>query len=116
MRPRTLLAAIALLACAFALQARTIQEIRQSGKLLAATEGAFAPFNFFEGSKLTGFEVELAELVARRMGLAIEWKTLGFDALLTGESTFAELPAVLPRLTSGELPALCHLITYPTGE
>jgi threonine dehydrogenase-like Zn-dependent dehydrogenase len=39
-----------------------------------------------------------------------------FDALLTGESGFAELPAVLPLLTSGELPALCHLITYPTGE
>ncbi|WP_433717763.1 zinc-dependent alcohol dehydrogenase [Actinoplanes sp. CA-051413] len=39
-----------------------------------------------------------------------------FDALLTGESAFAELPAVMPRLTSGELPALCHLITYPTGE
>ena len=39
-----------------------------------------------------------------------------FDALLTGESAFADLPAVLPRLTSGELPALCHLITYPTGE
>jgi threonine dehydrogenase-like Zn-dependent dehydrogenase len=39
-----------------------------------------------------------------------------FDALLTGESTFAELPSVLPRLTSGDLPALCHLITYPTGE
>ena len=39
-----------------------------------------------------------------------------FDALLTGESDFADLPAVLPRLTSGELPALCHLITYPTGE
>ncbi|WP_157408846.1 zinc-binding alcohol dehydrogenase [Actinoplanes sp. N902-109] len=39
-----------------------------------------------------------------------------FDALLTGESRFAELPAVLPRLTSGELPALCHVITYETGE
>ncbi|GAA2480482.1 zinc-dependent alcohol dehydrogenase [Winogradskya humida] len=38
-----------------------------------------------------------------------------FDALLTGESDFAELPGVMPRLTSGELPALCHLITYTSG-
>lgn len=38
-----------------------------------------------------------------------------FDALITGESPFAELPAVMPQLTSGELPALCHLITYPEG-
>ncbi|MEU4681415.1 zinc-binding alcohol dehydrogenase [Micromonospora sp. NPDC023737] len=35
-----------------------------------------------------------------------------FDALITGTSRFAELPDVLGRLTSGELPALCHLITY----
>ncbi|MFI6263724.1 zinc-binding alcohol dehydrogenase [Micromonospora sp. NPDC051006] len=35
-----------------------------------------------------------------------------FDALITGASRFAELPDVLGRLTSGELPALCHLITY----
>ncbi|NIL41787.1 dehydrogenase [Salinispora arenicola] len=35
-----------------------------------------------------------------------------FDALLTGESRFAELPDVLPQLADGRLPALCHLITY----
>jgi hypothetical protein len=35
-----------------------------------------------------------------------------FDALITGRSPVTDLPEVLPRLTSGELPALCHLITY----
>lgn len=35
-----------------------------------------------------------------------------FDALLTGESRFADLPDVLPRLADQRLPALCHLITY----
>lgn len=35
-----------------------------------------------------------------------------FDALLTGESRFDELPAVMPQLADGRLPALCHLITY----
>ncbi|MEV4708952.1 dehydrogenase [Actinoplanes sp. NPDC049316] len=39
-----------------------------------------------------------------------------FDTLITGESEFAAMPELLPRLTRGELPALCHLITYPTGE
>ena len=49
-----------------------------------ATEGQFAPFNYFKGTTLTGFEVEVAELAAKKMGLKIEWKTIGFDALLTG--------------------------------
>ncbi|HZG91244.1 MAG TPA: zinc-binding alcohol dehydrogenase [Pseudonocardia sp.] len=36
-----------------------------------------------------------------------------FDALITGESAFDDLPAVMPRLAGGELPALCHRVTYP---
>ena len=35
-----------------------------------------------------------------------------FDALLTGVSRFDELPEVMPRLASGELPALCHVVSY----
>jgi threonine dehydrogenase-like Zn-dependent dehydrogenase len=35
-----------------------------------------------------------------------------FDALVTGRSPFAELPSVLAGLASGEIPALCHLVTY----
>lgn len=38
-----------------------------------------------------------------------------FETLLTGESDFADLPGVLPRLADGSLPALCHVIRYPTG-
>ncbi|MEU3336504.1 zinc-dependent alcohol dehydrogenase [Streptomyces sp. NPDC002144] len=34
------------------------------------------------------------------------------DALVTGESAFEELPDVLPRLASGEIPALCHRVRY----
>lgn len=69
---------------ASAASARPLDAIQQSGKLVAATEGAFTPFNYFHGPKLTGFEVELAEMLAKKMGLRIEWKTVGFDALLTG--------------------------------
>ena len=72
------------LCAVFAAQARTLDEVKKDGKILIATEGQFAPFNFFNGTTLTGFEVELAELVAKKMGVTIQWKTLGFDALLTG--------------------------------
>jgi threonine dehydrogenase-like Zn-dependent dehydrogenase len=47
--------------------------------------------------------------------LALALKLLGdpvFDALITGECAFRELPAVLPRLASGELPALCQRVRY----
>jgi hypothetical protein len=32
------------------------------------------------------------------------------DSLISGESTFDELPAVMPRLVEG--PSLCHRIRY----
>ena len=35
-----------------------------------------------------------------------------FDVLLTGTSKFEELPDVMPRLVSGEVPALCHSIVH----
>jgi len=39
-----------------------------------------------------------------------------FDVLLTGESPFEELPEVMSRLARGELPALCHTLTYEATE
>lgn len=50
---------------------------------------------------------------AERLALALELlRDPAFDAIVTGESRFEELPDVMPRLAAGELPALCHTITY----
>jgi len=48
-----------------------------------------------------------------RLTLALDLlRDPAFDALITGESRFEELPDVLAGLAAGSLPALCHLITY----
>ena len=48
---------------------------------------------------------------ADRLALALDLLAdPAFDALITGECAFEELPEVLPRLASGELPALCHRV------
>jgi NADPH:quinone reductase-like Zn-dependent oxidoreductase len=48
-----------------------------------------------------------------RLALALDLlRDEAFDALLSGESRFDELPAVMARLAAGDLPALCHTITY----
>ena len=76
-------AAVAVLAATGA-HARSLEDIQKDGTIRLATEGYYAPFAYFEGKQLTGFEVELAELMAQKMGLKAEWKTISFDALLTG--------------------------------
>jgi threonine dehydrogenase-like Zn-dependent dehydrogenase len=53
---------------------------------------------------------------ADRLALALELlRDPAFDALLTGESAFDELPDVMARLAAGTLPALCHTISYGEG-
>ena len=50
---------------------------------------------------------------ADRLTLALELlRDPAFDALVTGQSHFCELPDVMARLSAGSLPALCHTITY----
>jgi threonine dehydrogenase-like Zn-dependent dehydrogenase len=50
---------------------------------------------------------------ADRLALALDLlRDPGFDALLSGQSSFDELPDVMARLVAGRLSALCHTITY----
>ncbi len=59
-------------------------EVKSKKVIRIATEGAFAPFNYFKGKELTGFEVELGNELAANLGLKVEWVTLPFESLLIG--------------------------------
>jgi threonine dehydrogenase-like Zn-dependent dehydrogenase len=53
---------------------------------------------------------------ADRLTLALELlRDNAFDALISGVSTFEELPDVMAALAAGALPALCHGISYDEG-
>ena len=53
---------------------------------------------------------------AERLALALDLlRDPAFDALLTGESRFADLPDVMAELASGATRTLCRSIIYPDG-
>jgi threonine dehydrogenase-like Zn-dependent dehydrogenase len=53
---------------------------------------------------------------ADRLALALQLlRDNAFDALISGVSTFDELPDVMAGLAAGTLPALCHGISYDEG-
>lgn len=81
---RALLTLTALSLLAGSAEARTWADIKKSGTIRIATEGAFPPFNVLKGKELTGFEVELAEQLAKQLGLKVQWATQPFDNLLIG--------------------------------
>jgi polar amino acid transport system substrate-binding protein len=78
------LLALTLTFAAVPAQARTFEEIKSAGTIVVASEGAFPPFNYFKGPTLTGFEIDLADALAKKLDLRIEWRALSFDALLAG--------------------------------
>lgn len=50
--------------------------------LYVGTNAEFQPFEYLENGKITGFDVELMEEIAKELGKTIEWKNISFDGLL----------------------------------
>ncbi|MEN3113162.1 ABC transporter substrate-binding protein [Uliginosibacterium paludis] len=61
-------------------QARDWATIKKSGTINAVSEGAYPPFNFYQGTKLTGYEIDVLEAVAKNLGLKVKWSALPFDS------------------------------------
>ncbi|RLQ97334.1 amino acid ABC transporter substrate-binding protein [Falsibacillus albus] len=60
-------------------------KIKKDGVLTIGTEGTYAPFTFHDKSgKLTGFDVELAREVAKRLGVKAEFKETQWDSMFGG--------------------------------
>ena len=56
----------------------------QNNVLRVATDATFPPMEFVENGKKTGFDVELVEAVAAKMGKKVEWVDIDFKGLVPG--------------------------------
>lgn len=56
-------------------------------KLYVGTNAEFAPYEYLENGKLTGFDVELMELIGKNIGYEIIWRDLSFDGLIPALQT-----------------------------
>ena len=62
-----------------------LAKIQDSGELLVGTEGTYAPFTFHdESGKLTGFDVEISEEIASRLGVKAKFMETQWDAMFPG--------------------------------
>ncbi|MBQ6653479.1 MAG: transporter substrate-binding domain-containing protein [Prevotella sp.] len=70
-------------------QQPTIQRIQERGKLLVGTTGDYRPLSYREANgNYWGFGIEMAEKIAKRIGVGIEfvqtsWPTLTADVMIT---------------------------------
>lgn len=65
--------------------ANLYDQIKKDGKIKIGTEGTYAPFTFHDATgKLTGFDVEIAEEVSKRIGVTPEFIETQWDGMFAG--------------------------------
>src|SRR5580658_6502693 len=77
-----LLAAAALLFTRPAAAQDALADIKQRGEIIAGTELQFAPFEFLEGDKPVGFDVDLFERIGKDLGVKVKWVDLPWASVL----------------------------------
>lgn len=54
----------------------------EGGTLIVGTEAGFAPYEYMEGDKIVGVDMDIAEAIAVSMGKTLEIKNMDFDGAL----------------------------------
>ena len=69
-----------------ALAAKVPAAIKSDGKVLIGTDASYAPNEFLDtdGKTVIGFDVDLFNAVAAKLGLKTEWPPAKFDAIIPG--------------------------------
>lgn len=62
-----------------------LEKIQDAGKIVIATEGTWAPWTYHdENDKLVGFDIEVAEKIAEKLGVEAEFVEGEWDGILAG--------------------------------
>lgn len=76
----------------------TLDKIKASKVMVAGNSGSYPPFEMMEGSKLVGFDADLAEELGKRMGITIKFEIIDFKGIIAA-------------LTSGRVDVLISAVT-----
>lgn len=54
----------------------------EEGRLYMTTNAEFAPYEYYEGDKIVGIDIEIAGLIAERLGLELIVNDIAFDSIV----------------------------------
>jgi polar amino acid transport system substrate-binding protein len=69
-----------------ALAAKVPADIKAAGKLTIGTDSTYAPSEFLDtdGKTVVGFDVDLFDAVAAKLGLTTQWQSASFQSIIPG--------------------------------
>ena len=74
---------IACLLCPGRVKAQSsLDGIRQRGELVIATDATYPPFEYMEGKKPIGFDIDLGNELGRELGVKVRWTPMAWSGVL----------------------------------
>lgn len=87
------------------------------GTLCMATNAAFEPYEFYDGDKIVGIDVDLATAICDKLGYALEVEDMEFDSIITAVSSGrADFGAAGMTVTEDRLKNIDFTETYTTAR
>ena len=78
-----IVSAIIIAGCQSAQEVSYLDKIQSANKVVVGTSADYPPYEYIdETGNLVGFDIELMEEIAERMGVALEWQDMPFDSLI----------------------------------
>ncbi|MBO7216751.1 MAG: transporter substrate-binding domain-containing protein, partial [Clostridia bacterium] len=113
-----ILCAVMVFAFAGCASYRSYDEIKEDGKLVVATNAAFAPYEFVDDNgEYAGIDIEIAQAVGEYLGLEVVIQDINFDAIITSvNSGKADLGIAGMTVTEERLKSVEFSDTYATGK
>ena len=91
-------------------------EVEQKDQLIMATNAAFPPYEFKEGDAFAGIDVEIAGLLAEKLGMELVIKDVEFGSIVGGvESGKFDMGMAGMTVTPDRLESVNFTTSYATG-
>jgi polar amino acid transport system substrate-binding protein len=75
--------------------------LEEEGVIVVGSDIDFPPFEFIEDGEIKGFDIDLMEEIAGRLGVEVEWIDAAFDTIIT-QLAAAEFDATITAMTITE--------------
>ena len=69
--------------------------------LIVGTNAEYSPFEFKKDGKITGFDYDLMEEIAKEAGIKIQWQEMSFDGLIPALKA-GKINAIISGMTATE--------------
>jgi len=87
-----------------------------NGKLVMATNAAFEPYEFYEGTEIVGIDADIAKAICDKLGYELQIEDMEFDAIINAvQSGKADFGAAGMTVTEDRLTSVDFTDSYATS-